>query len=183
MILPIQKHLLTAVIAPHGITDIIHSAQHNTTSELVGLHGLTCASSWFLSHHNTMILDEVFIVTSIVHFRHDMPDFRELYLPKFVLSGLLLMLSIHHDPNILFRYMVLMHVPNHYIMNWKFIRKNPHQNIGLVVVFSLLLVFLGESFPWMFESKLLFDMSKGIIISHVLYNEKHIHRNPAFYIS
>ena len=180
MILPIQKHLLTAVIAPHGITDIIHSAQHNTTSELIGLHGLSFASSWFLSHHNTMILDDVFIVSSIIHFRHDMPDFQEWYIPKYVWSVLLMMLSIHHDPNILFRYMVIMHVPNHYKMNWKFIEKNPRKNIGLVVVFSLLMISLGQSFPWMFESKLLFDISKGIVISHVLYNEKHIHHNPVF---
>ena len=161
---------------------MIHAVQYNITTELLALNGAVLGASVIMANNAPMLLDGAFMAASVVHFRHDMPDFRELYIPKFVLSGLLLMLSIHQDPNILFRYMVLMHVPNHYIMNWKFIRKNPHQNIGLVVVFSLLLVFLGESFPWMFESKLLFDMSKGIIISHVLYNEKHIHRNPAFYI-
>lgn len=177
MIPTIHKHLLTAVIAPHGITDIIHATKHNATTELVAWNGASLASSWFLSQHIPIILDEMFIIASIVHFRHDMPVLgQELArVPKYVLSGALLFASIRYDPNILFGYMVLLHVPNHYIMNWKFMKDEPYQNIGLVVAFSLLLVFSGEYFPWIFDSQLLFDMSKGIIVSHVIYNEKNIH--------
>ena len=180
MISTFHKHLLTAVIAPHGITDIIHAAKHNATTELVAWNGASLVSSWVLSQHIPIILDEAFILASIIHFRHDMPVLGEgllMRIPKYVLSGTLLFASIQYEPNILFGYMVLSHVPNHYRMNWKFIKDEPYQNIGLVVAFSLLLVFSGEYFPWMFDSQLLFDMSKGIIIGHIIYNEKNIHSN------
>jgi len=173
MIPTFHKHLLTAVIAPHGITDIIHALQHNTTAELVAYNTASLVSSHFLSEHLPLLLDEAFIVASIVHFRHDMPA--NALIPKYAMSGALLLASIQYDPNILFGYMVLLHVPNHYKTNWKFMKDAPYKNVGGVVAFSLLLIVFGEYFPWLFQSKLLFDMSKGIVVSHVLYNEKYIH--------
>jgi len=173
MLPPIHRHILSAVIAPHGITDIIHAAHYNMTKEVVALNGASITASWFLSDNIPLLLDEAFIVASIVHFRHDMPVIARI--PRYAMSGALLLTSIQYDPNILFGFMVLLHVPNHYKTNWKFMKDEPYKNIGGVAVFSLLLVFFVEYFPGLIQSKLLFDISKGVVVSHVIYNEKYIH--------
>tara|TARA_Y100001937_G_C7030398_1_gene289824 strand:+ start:111 stop:635 length:525 start_codon:yes stop_codon:yes gene_type:complete len=173
MIPVVQQHIITAIIAPHGITDIIHATKHNTTRELVSLNCLSCASALALSNYNSLLLDGIFTVTSIAHFRHDMPTIQRI--PTYVWSSMLLLASILFETNILYGYMVMLHVPNHYKINWKFMKGEPYKNIGLVVLFSLLMIFCGEKYPSMFITPSLFDMSKGVIISHVLYNEKYIH--------
>ena len=174
MITSIHRHLITSVIAPHGITDVIHALQHNTTTELVAYNGASLATSWLLSSHIPVVLDDAFIIASIAHFRHDM-DNHIICVPKYVMSGALLFAAIHFDPNILYGYMVFVHVPNHYKTNWKYIKANPWKNIGGIIIFSLLLFGLGEFYPFLLESNQLFAMSKGIVISHVLYNELYIH--------
>lgn len=174
IISPIHKNLLTTVIAPHGITDMIHAAQYNTTTELLAYQGVSLATSLVLSKHIPIVLDDAFIIASITHFRHDMGNPEIFRVPKYVMSAALLFASIHFDPNILYSYMVLIHVPNHYKTNWKYIKSSPQKNIGGIILFSLLLFGLGEFYPSLFESKEIFAMSKGIVISHVLYNELYI---------
>ena len=174
MISAIHRHLLTSVIAPHGITDMIHASQYNTTTELLAYQGVTLATSLALSTHIPVVLDDAFIIASITHFRHDMGNLGFFGVPKYVMSGALLFVAINFDPNILYGYMVFVHVPNHYKTNWKYIKVSPLKNIGGIIVFSLMLFCIGELFPFLFESKEIFAMSKGIIISHVLYNELYI---------
>ena len=172
--IPIYKQLITTVIAPHGITDIIHAVQYNMTTELVTFNGLTIGTSYVLSEKAPLLLDGAFIVASVVHFRHDMPHINAI--PRATLSAALIAVSIMYDPNILILYMVLSHVPNHYRTNWKYINTDK-KNVGLIVLFTMVLFFGGEIFPSLYESGLTFDCAKGLIISHVLYNEKHIYKD------
>tara|TARA_R110002072_G_scaffold192865_4_gene350017 strand:- start:850 stop:1227 length:378 start_codon:yes stop_codon:yes gene_type:complete len=120
--IPIYKNILTTVIAPHGITDMIHAVQYNITTELLALNGAVLGGSVIMANSAPMLLDGAFIVASVVHFRHDMPTIK--HVPKSALSTLLIGSSVLYDPNILFLYMVATHVPNHYMTNWRYIREN-----------------------------------------------------------
>jgi len=171
--IPIYKNILTTVIAPHGITDMIHAVQYNITTELFALNGAVLGASVIMANNAPMLLDGAFMAASVVHFRHDMPSIK--YVPKSALSTLLIGSSVLYDPNIFFLYMVAMHVPNHYRTNWRYIRENTKKNVGLIILFTLALYLCGELFPALYECQLAFDCSKGLVISHIIYDEKHIY--------
>ena len=171
--IPIYKNILTTVIAPHGITDMIHAVQYNITSELLALNGAVLGASVIMADNAPMLLDGAFMAASVVHFRHDMPTIK--YVPKSALSTLLIGSSVLYDPNIFFLYMVATHVPNHYRTNWRYIRENTGKNVALIILFTLILYSCCELFPALYESKLAFDCSKGLVISHIIYDEKHIY--------
>jgi hypothetical protein len=171
--IPIYKNIITTVIAPHGITDMIHAVQYNITSEIMALYGSVLGASVIMANNAPIILDVSFIVASVVHFRHDMPVIK--YVPKCALSTLLIGGSVLYDPNILFLYMVAIHVPNHYRINWRYIRENTKKNIGVIFLCTVTLYLCGEIFPIIYESQLAFDCSKGLVISHIIYDEKHIY--------
>ena len=101
--IPIYKNILTTVIAPHGITDMIHAVQYNITSELLALNGAVLGASLIMANNAPMLLDGAFMAASVVHFRHDMPTIK--YVPKSTLSTLLIGSSVLYDPNIFFLYM------------------------------------------------------------------------------
>lgn len=173
MISLIHKSIINVVIAPHGITDLIHSTNFNTTKQLLTFNSASLIGSTLLSHNNPILLDDLFLLSSIVHFRHDMPNF--VYIPNYIFSSLLLKSAIVINHNILFFYMLTLHVPNHYKTNWIHIKKNPYKNIVFIILFTLFLSYLGLNYPFIYESKFIFDLSKGIVISHVIYNELYIH--------
>ena len=173
--IPIYKNILTTVIAPHGITDMIHAVQYNITSELFALNGALLGASVIMANNAPMLLDGAFMAASVVHFRHDMPTIK--YVPKSTLSTLLIGSSVLYDPNIIFIYMVATHVPNHYRTNWRYIRENTEKNVALIILFTLFLYSCGELFPALYESKLAFDCSKGLVISHIIYDEMQIYNS------
>ena len=173
--IPIYKNILTTVIAPHGITDMIHAVQYNITTELLALNGAVLGASVIMANNAPMLLDGAFMAASVVHFRHDMPTIK--YVPKSTLSTLLIGSSVLYEPNIIFIYMVATHVPNHYRTNWRYIRENTEKNVGLIILFTLALYLCGELFPTLYECQLAFDCSKGLVISHIIYDEKHIYKD------
>ena len=175
MIPIIHKYIITTIIAPHGITDLIHSVQHNTTNQVVTFNGASILTSSILSHHNPECLNALFILSSVIHFRHDMPNLK--FLPDYIFSCLLLKSAIDFNHNILFVYMLISHVPNHYKTNWIYIKQNTHINISFIIFFTFFLTYIGLTYPYLYDSKMIFDISKGLVISHVIYNEIYIHNN------
>ncbi len=175
MIPSIHKHIISTIIAPHGITDLIHSVQNNCTNELLSINSISIVGSSLLSETNPMLLNNLFILSSVIHFRHDMP--KQIYIPDYILSFILIQLAINYNYNILFVYMILSHVPNHYKTNWIYIKENSFTNIYFISIFTFFLTYIGLTFPYLYESKMIFDISKGIVISHVIYNEIYIYNN------
>jgi len=175
--IPLFKHLITTVVAPHGITDLMHAAQHNTTAELVMLNGVSVLGSLVLSDTAPLLLDGAFIAASVVHFHHDMPEIKAVPTP--VLSAALIAVSIVHDPSILMMYMVMLHVPNHYRTNLPYIMNDTEKNVGFIILFTMVLFFGGQIFPWIYENEFAFDGAKGLIISHIVYNERHIYNRAS----
>lgn len=171
---PILQKAVSTVIAPHGITDLIHANQHNMTSELLQINGFTLVYSHVLHFTDENVLATIFLLSSIIHFRHDMP--RIFGIPRFIWSSLLISLFASY-PEVFFPFMVLLHVPNHYRINWKFIKKNLSRNIQFLFLFTLFSSFLGD---YIFDNILtnyVIDMGKGVVIAHIIYEELHIHKD------
>ena len=63
------------IIAPHGITDLFHAKQNHYMKQLLSINIACASSSMFLStiHDPYFILDASFFISSLIHFRHDMP--------------------------------------------------------------------------------------------------------------
>ena len=100
----IKHKILTSVITSHGITDLIHATQNNTTKQLLSMNTLCIMSSVGLSQNDVTILglNTCFIALSIIHFRHDYPILfkTDKYedLQKCMLSFIsIIMFYINHD--------------------------------------------------------------------------------------
>ena len=172
----IYQNIISGIIAPHGITDLFHAKQNNHMNQLLSIN-VACASSSLIL--NTIqdpycLLDASFFISSVIHFRHDMPQ----VFPKsdYSTSLLLILLSLFYNHDIFFVYMLFIHVPHHYYMNRNVIKGNIYFNVGILIL-STMTSLLGAHIINVFDSVPLFDLSKGVVISHILYEELYIHKN------
>ena len=118
-LLPVRLWSINHIIAPHGITDIVHAHVNKQYPVLLGAYAGSTTTGWLLhTTHNDLYLCGVFGVLSIVHFRND------FVLPKWILSTIVLALMVVPSPvDALLFYMVALHVPNHYRMAWPYVAK------------------------------------------------------------
>ena len=175
MILPTKLSLfkyaaINGIIAPHGITDIIHAQQNNLFGPLFTINGVTILSSVVLDKlYLNNILDVSFILSSIIHFRRDFPENK--LIPRYLFSFVLLFISIFYNPNILFFYMLFIHVPNHYRLNWKYLKNKKIQTISILSLSTTLFLIMGNELNFLTITPLV----KSIIISHIIYEETFVY--------
>ncbi len=170
------KHLTTTLIGPHGITDIIHANNTNLIPEMTQTYGSVIGSTVVLSQMNmTPFIDILFFIGSVIHFRIDMPEIKRI--PRFMLSSLLLSFTIIHCPDLFMLYMLAIHVPHHYSMNWDYMKKTPKFSVILLIVTSTLMGIIGNSFEPNEHMDLIIAITKGIILSHIAYEEMYIFEN------
>ena len=179
MIFPIKSLLLqkslSTIIAPHGMTDLMHAEQYGLTAQLVRINAMSMLTSHFL--HNMdggNILTGAFLVSSVVHFRHDMPVVKNV--PRFVLSGVLIPTFVV-NPLLFYAYMLFIHVPNHYKMNWQFIKPKLVKNLLVLLGVTLAFSLGGDMLFDTFLNSYLVDLSKGVVIAHIVYEETFIHEH------
>jgi hypothetical protein len=164
--LPLIKCAINGIIAPHGITDIIHAQQNYLIPQLFSINGLTILSSVLLhKYHLKNVLNVLFISSSIIHFRRDFP--KNKFIPRILFSSILLLISIFYNHNILLFYMLVIHVPNHYNLNWKYLKNEKIQTISTLSISTALFLIIGNNFDFLTLTPLI----KGLIISHVIYGE------------
>ena len=172
----IYQHIITGIIAPHGITDLSHSIQENKVKELLSIYSITNIGSFCISQFNDnikLLLDISFLSLSIIHFRHDMPVINNT--PKYLWSCLLLYISIIYNYDIFMLYMCLSHVPKHYLTNWKYIKKNKWFNIILITTTTILCYLLGNNYLDLIINNIFYlNIVKSIVISHIIYQELYI---------
>ena len=170
---PLFQKTISTIIAPHGITDIMHAKQYNLTTELVQINGFGLVYSHVLHFTSPdVMLHTVFLLSSIIHFRHDMPRIYDI--PRYIFSGLIISL-FSFFPILFFPYMVLLHVPNHYRMNWNVIKTNVRHNFRLLLLFTIGCYFGGEIIFDNFFTSYVIDIAKGVVIAHIAYEELYIH--------
>ena len=177
MLLPIKEYLMkttmTSIIAPHGMTDLIHANKTNILPQLFTINAGSVLGGHALhvtSH--TEILTAIFLICSVAHFRHDMPEIVKI--PKYWFSAAMLpMFTTHID--LFYLYMLFIHVPNHYKMNWRYMQSNIKNNVMFMIFATIVFSIGGEIVFQSFMNDYMLDMSKSVIIAHILYEETFIH--------
>ena len=170
----VQKLLLTNVIAPHGITDIIHAYSHRGFSQLAICYGTSMLTTSILGHHKYYrLLYALLCISSFFHFRHDFyfPTIQSNWCTNICTIGTLY--SMIREPMPLFyTYMCILHVPHHFEMAWSYISPYKIVTIALFATVSICTRFmLKTSRPQSF-----IPLWIGIILGHIWYGEKYIHQ-------
>ena len=167
---PIAKLINTAIIAPHGVTDLVHAMQMNTTRPLY-LINLVTTGAFALAGHAGLsnISNFPFVYASLMHFRRDIP--LENKYAQYCVIAFIVALGIQYN-DLFYLYMVLRHVPRHYAENWKYMEKMPMFSIFLLVATTIVSMKMGTMIPM---DDTYFDLIKGVIVSHILYEERYIY--------
>jgi hypothetical protein len=194
MIIPNQliKPIITGIISPHGITDFIHAKKFGLLKELYHVNlSIISAGSFLNLLHLDNVVNIVFITSSIIHFRNDMPIIQHNYInSKLNTNQLQLLLSslmvgslyvVPHDFFIL--YMIFIHTPNHYKMALPYIQERLLETVLLVVGLGMFLTYIScSNYPIIDLSNdnlidcnsMLYNFIKTVIISHIVYEELYI---------
>ena len=61
-------------------------------------------------------------------------------------------------------------------MNWKILQKNKSLSQTILSVSTFIMILLGDRFFYLTENNFFIDIIKGIIISHILYEELYIYK-------
>lgn len=176
IILPsILKYSTAIIIAPHGITDIIHAQQNNLSHYLIPINILSTSLFFILSKFNLSHIGfQIFLITSVFHFQRDFFILKNIFLQFFFSSIIVYCNYISHY--IVFFYLLFFHVPNHYTQSWKFLKINLYKSFFIISIFTFLSVcithFCLEDNP---HNSFIENIIKGIIIGHIIYQEKFVH--------
>tara|TARA_B100000900_G_scaffold415337_1_gene444862 strand:- start:400 stop:948 length:549 start_codon:yes stop_codon:yes gene_type:complete len=166
------KKVIASIIAPHGVTDLVHAKQNKLLPQLYTINICSVLGSMGLNNNAHTFADILFYSISIYHFRNDMPELKDIA-NKTTLSALMIMSFFAIDPNLFLYYMVFIHVPNHYLMNWSTLKKNTIFSILLLSITTLVSMIIAND-PSIVESELVENISKGLIFSHIIYEESYI---------
>ena len=187
MITPyIAKKVILGIISPHGSTDLIHATQNGLVPKLLQIQAANMAGFQLMTQlKQEKIIDLIFLLTSILHFRHDFISLKQLStnfwimalftLPEIVFHWVLFGIPSLNVSDLFLLYMTFLHVPNHYYMSWNFIKKQKKETAFLVGLFSMLFLYFGETLHFSNMNIQVLALVKSFVVSHVVYNEKYIH--------
>ena len=170
------KYITAGLIAPHGITDYIHALNNNNLKNLSSIYIISVLLFYSLNYlEKVRVINNLFIAFSIIHFRRDFHIINNKFL-QFLLSSIIVYVNIFSD-KIIYFYLTLFHVPNHYISLWDHLLVNKYRSffiISLFTSFSLISTYylIDEK---IMKNNLLKDILKGIIVAHIIYQEKFVH--------
>jgi hypothetical protein len=168
--------LTTAVIAPHGMTDLIHAEINDKVLPLFRINILCAASAMILHMMNMDIMTNVaFMTSSAIHFRHDFPVKNEFL--KLCASSMLVMNARQIGIELFICYMCFIHVPNHYKIYEKMIKENMMKSGMYIGLCALVATSYFYSDPNILQNENLFVLSQALIISHIVYEELYTKNN------
>ena len=167
---PLIKNVITGIIAPHGVTDLVHAKQNKLLPELYTINICSVLGAAGLDHNASTLLDILFYGMSIYHFRNDMPKTKMAN--QSMMAALMIISFFAINPTIFLYYMVFIHVPNHYLMSWNMLEKDKQISIIILSMTTLISMLIGHS-P-LIESHWTDVISKGLIFSHIIYEEAFI---------
>lgn len=167
------------IVAPHGITDLFHAFEYNNMLPLSQIYtsafSLIPISDTLMNYDNHFrLLDCVFILSAIIHFRHDMPKISRNtnHIRQEWMSFLLIMLSPVVGMNIFSLYMIFHHVPRHYKKCWPLVQKYKKYMIVSICLLSIPGYYMIDNFESL--SHLEYSFMESIIVAHIVYNEIYI---------
>ena len=170
------KYLTAGLVAPHGITDYIHALNNNNLGILYSINILSVLFFYSLNFCNKgRFINFLFVSSSVIHFRRDFHILNNKFL-QYLLSCIIVYVNIFSD-KIIYFYLTLFHVPNHYISVWNDLVIDKYKSffiISLFTSFSLITSYYLVDEVIM-KNHLLKDILKGFIVAHVIYQEKFVH--------
>jgi len=174
----IMKYAPAVVVAPHGMTDLIHARKYRVVEELYRINMGAVMGAFACHHfHHDSIITGLFLVSSAIHFRNDMPGFGTVGSQRtaiqLTLSSALIATSTIISWDAFMYYMIFIHVPNHYRINYMHIKDTKCLTALMVSGLAGVLVALSYS-P--IQDPYMDWATKALIIAHVIYEEVHIFR-------
>ena len=167
------KYITTGIIAPHGVTDLIHAKQNNNISKLLQIYTYTNSSFIILnSLHQEILINILFVIGSTIHFQNDIPIKNTNI--RYIFTNLMILYFIFIDNNSIISYLSFIHVPKHYISNWFYLKKDKDMTFILLFITTLISLYFGNEYFEIYNNLFISDIIKGIILSHVLYQELYI---------
>lgn len=180
----IKKSVLLGFVLPHGFTDLVHAYTQKQIPDLLKINALTLFSCFFTySVKQESIIQTIFFLSSIVHFRNDMPEITIKNInPRIIqlcLSAIINIGFIFVPIEVFIIYITFIHTVNHYKISWPFLK---HSKISLVFISGLgfILNFLQINNQFELSKSLVIESSpisvfmKSIVISHIIYQEFYI---------
>ena len=171
----ILKYSTAIIIAPHGITDMIHAQQNNLSHYLIPINFLSTSFFFILSKFNLSHIGfQIFLIASVFHFQRDFFILKNTLL-QFIFSSIVVYCN-YISPSIVFFYLLFCHVPNHYIQSWNFLKLNPYKSFFIISIFTFLSINITHfCLNDNSHNSFIENIIKGIIIGHIIYQEKFIH--------
>jgi hypothetical protein len=193
MIIPanIAKKAILGVISPHGSTDLIHASQNGLVPKLFQIQAVNVFITQVLQQLNQgRILDVAFFFLSAMHFRHDLRIVKSIpkaalilflfNVPEFAITWFLCGVPEFNLKDVFLFYMTMIHVPNHYRMSWKFIKKQKRLTALLVGSATFIFLQFGKYLDMNNISVELVNLAKAFVISHIIYNERYVYKKELF---
>lgn len=175
-IIDLTPLLTSAVIAPHGMTDLIHAEENNKVFQLLRINAI-CVASCVILHCAKLDIatNLIFMTSSALHFRHDYP-IKNNFL-KILLSSLFVLNSQSIGVEIFILYMCFIHVPNHYNIYKELIQDNFKKSFTYLATAGTISTMLMTKYPQMMYDENVYTVSKALIISHIIYEEIYTKNN------
>ena len=172
----IKTCIVNNIIAPHGITDVIHAVNKNQFMPLLFTYGTSICVSQIIT---PTILNSLYqlplCISSFIHFHHDF----ELFFPNKYVSSIATIInlyySIRYPEPYLYLYMCLLHVPNHYRMSWIYVKHHKRLLLVSIIICSIIMNNIKNHIKSSWYPSLI-----GTIIGHIAYGELFIHSNEYF---
>ena len=170
--------LTKIVVAPHGITDIGHSLITNNSIDLLKIYGIHFGFTNFINNFDfsNNILNIYLFLMTIVHFRHDFSfinlNINNIKIPYYVYSTFILIFFNYINKELIYYYMIFIHVPNHFRLNNFHIKDFKLLNFLLYFLFGLFCLKIDENF--ILNNQYILNYIKSILISHILYQEFYV---------
>ena len=169
------------IIGPHGITDLLHAYHNNNMNSLINIYTGTTTMTVFseLVHHdydNIDISNGIFVISSILHFRHDIQEIKlgSIILSPLLVSSLFIMFTPLLGKEIFYIYMCCIHVPSHYMKCIDFIKKDIVKFMGLLCTTSFFEFVIMSDYEIDCLPQIIWIIVKTLIIAHVIYNELYL---------
>ncbi len=161
-------NLLSLVIIPHGITDIILSYENNCILQMILYYSILPIIVTFMSVN---MYNYLFILSSIIHFRHDLLSIIPYTI---ILSYFFGEFNYNDSYSYMNNYLVLFHVPQHYIHIFT-ITNFLYQHLLIIICFTGISYKISPLLiDWVLINNGQDKLSKyigGIILSHIYFNE------------
>jgi hypothetical protein len=168
--------LTSAVIAPHGMTDLIHAENNDKVLQLFRINIVAVAASMLLHMMNMDgMTTAAFLTSSAIHFRHDFPIKNEFL--KLFASSALVMNAENIGVELFIIYMCFIHVPNHYKIYKPMIMDNMKKSLFYISLCAIVATYAVYSNVQLMYDENVFCISKALIVSHIVYEELYTKNN------